>query len=202
MRLAAPIICGLAIAACAEAAQADLPPEVQAVIERSHSPRPDYAVIATVEVLRPAGRTVETNAEFHRQPMHRVETPATRVLINCDTGETAVYDVASAHIVSREDQSGACGIAVGADRVLSGHMLPPVVTPNGRADVIELTGVDFVRRYTLTEDGILLAGDYQQRRDDVGFSLRTLSATVSREAQDPAMFAEETLQRAYATAPR
>ncbi|HEX6375188.1 MAG TPA: hypothetical protein VFZ91_05665 [Allosphingosinicella sp.] len=176
-----------------------LPPDVQAVVDRSHSSRANYAVILTVEVIRDGRRTVETNAEFHQGPMHRVEVPHMRVLTNCETGAAQAYDVAAAAPVEGPDPGAAtCGVAVGADRVLSGRRLEPVEGPYGRADVIELTGEDFVRRYAVTDDGIIVANEYRPRRPEVGLSLRTLAASVRRGPQDPAMFVPASLDRAFA----
>ena len=192
----------LALLAGSPAFAQDLPAGVQAVIDRSRSTRADYAVVLSAEVVRNGTRAIEIDAEFQQGPLHRVEVPAMRVLANCDTGEAYVYDVLAGHLVDRPDTAaGACGISLGVDQVISGRLLNPVNGTYGRADVIELTGTNFVRRYAVTEDGIIVAEAYVPRRADVTFSLRTLGVAVSRGRQDPAMFDRGSLSRAFASGP-
>lgn len=129
--------------------------------------------------------------------MHRVETSYGRVIANCDTGDTVTYILAENRIGrSPGNDRGACGVG-NPEPVLSSRM-PPATGPWGRADVIELTGRDYVRRYVVTEDGILVVGDWTPRRPDVGFAIKTLRVVVTRGAPDPAMFEEASLRRAFA----
>jgi hypothetical protein len=187
----------LATSACA---QAPLPKEVQAVIDRSHNSRADYAVILKVDVVHSGVRSTEVNAEFQQGAMHRVEVPRRRVLANCDTGEGAVYDVTNARFVDEPGNvKGACGIDVGADRIVSARMLPPLSGPFGRADRIEMTGANFVRHYAVTPDGIIVSDDYLPQDGDVDFSLQTVSSVVKRGPQPPAMFARDSLTRDFAS---
>jgi hypothetical protein len=177
-----------------------VPKDVQAVIDRSHRARGDYAVFLTTEVATPARRWTEVDAEFQHGAMHRIEVPTVRTIVNCDTGAETVYDVHKADY--REDGSvgSTCGIAVDADPIVSARMLEPVSGVYGRADRIELIGEKFVRRYTVTTDGIIVGNDYAPRRVDIGFALRTVSVVVRRAAQPPAMFARESLARPFAPA--
>jgi hypothetical protein len=201
LRLRAAILLGLAWSAPA-LAQSALPPEVQAVIDRSKTTRANYSVTMTAEVVRDGQRVIELEAEFQQGALHRVEVPARRVLSNCDTGESYTYEIASARMESNVDQSDSvCGIALAADPPISGRLLAPVTGDYGRADVIELVGGNFIRRYAVTADGIIVALAYVPRRPEVGFSLRSLSVTVSRGPQDPAMFDRRSLDRAFASAP-
>jgi hypothetical protein len=64
-----------------------------------------------------------------------------------------------------------------------------------------LTGTNFIRRYAVTSDGIIVATAYVPLRPDVHFSLRTLSVTVSRGRQNPEMFDPASLSRAFVSAP-
>jgi hypothetical protein len=205
MRLGLVAIAALAltltVGATAACAQRPIPPAVQAVIDRSFATRDGYGVVMRVEVVLDGRRFEDTSAEFRQGAMHRVENGLRRVLIDCDTGETASFEVSAGRVVSREDQSGACGVAVNADRVQSARMLAPASGPYGRADVIELTGADYVRRYAVTEDGIIVDNEWVPRRANVGFSIRTLSVEVRRGAQDPAMFVESALDRGFAELP-
>jgi hypothetical protein len=134
----AVLVLAFAASACA---QAPLPKDVQAVVDRSHDSRVSYAVILKVDVVHSGARSSEVNAEFQQGSMHRVEVPTRRVLANCDTGEGAVYDVANARFVDEPGTlKSACGIAVAADTIVSARMLPPISGSFGRADRIELTG--------------------------------------------------------------
>jgi len=201
LRLRAAILVGLAWSVPA-LAQSALPPEVQAVVDRSKASRSDYSVTMTAEVVRNGQRVIEVQAELQQGALHRVEVPARRVIANCDTGESYDYEIASGRVVNTNDQSDSvCGIAMAADPPISGRLLAPVTGDYGRADVIELVGSNFIRRYAVTPDGIIVAQAYVPRRPEVGFSLRTLTVTVSRGPQDPTMFDRRSLDRAFASAP-
>jgi len=172
------------------------------VIDRSFATRGSYRLVTRVELVVDGRRSTDTTVEFRQGGMYRVENFLRRVLINCDTSETATYEIAAARIVSREDQSGACGVALHADPVQSARMLAPVTGPYGRADVFELTGADYVRRYVVTGEGIVIDNEWTPRRPEVGFSIRTLSVKLTRGPQDPAMFAQSSLGRPFAPAAR
>lgn len=178
--------------------QEPVPPEVRAVIERSRNPSVDYSIVQTVRTTVNGATSVGTNAEFERGAMHRVETPLARAIADCVTGDSLTY-LPSEDRVTRTtgDDGGACGVG-NPEPVLSSRMLPPVTGPWGRADVIELTGRDFVRRYIITTDGIIVVGDWTPRRPDVGFALQAVRVVVTRGAPDPAMFEEASLRRIFA----
>jgi hypothetical protein len=200
LRLIASFLIALAWATSA-LAQGTLPPEVQAVIDRSKATRVSYAAVLTAEVVRDGQREVGYTAEFQHGSMHRAEVPATRAIGNCDSGDMEIYEVASARVVETNDHSdGMCGIAMNIDPPISGRMLPPVTGDYGRADVIELIGADFLRRYAVTDDGIIVAEAWVPRRPDVHFSLRTMTAIVGRGSQNPAMFEHQSLGRSFAEA--
>ncbi len=203
MRRAALAALLLAGPACAQepaapAAQQPVSPEVQAVIARTYNPPADYSVVQAVRVTEAGETTVRTSAEYERGDMHRVETANARVIANCGTGDTVNYILAEDRVErSPGNDGGACGVG-NPEAVLSSRMLPQVTGPWGRAHVIELTGRDYVRRYVVTEDGILVSGDWTPRRPDVGFAIKTLRVVVTRGAPDPAMFEETSLRRAFA----
>jgi hypothetical protein len=178
-------------------AQEPMSPEVRAVIARSRNPAVDYSVVRAERVTY-QGRTFEqTAAEYERGAMHRVEVMPARAIARCGTGPSVSYFPAQDRIERFDSDNGACGIG-DSEPVLSSRMLPPVTGPWGRADVIELTGADFVRRYVVTDDGILVSSDYTPRRADVGFAVRTLRVVVRRGTPDPAMFEEDSLRRTFA----
>ena len=150
-----------------------------------------------------AARRSNRRRNFSKALCIASKSPARRVLSKLRYGRIAiVYEVASARMVSASDQSGrVCGIDLAADPPLSGRLLAPVMGDYGRADVIELVGNNFIRRYAVTPDGIIVASAYVPRRPDVSFSLRTLTANVSRGHQDLTMFDPRSLDRAFASAP-
>ena len=200
MKLAAFLL-GLAWSGAA-AAQSALPSEVQAVVDRSKTTRVSYRVVTTSEISSNGNRWTETEAEFQQGSMHRVEVPATRVLANCDTGEAYVFAVLAGHLVNNPAiGAGACGIDMAVDHVISGRLLEPVSGDYGRADVIELTGTNLIRRYAVTEDGIIVATAYVSRRAENPYSMRTLTVTVTRGRQDPAMFEPGSLERYFVAGP-
>jgi len=165
-----------------------VPPAVQAVIDRSHATRADYAVILRVQTMRNGVAGVEDDAEYQLGRMHRVEVPATRVLADCDIGLSIIFDVAQAKLmVNQQLGSGACGIAVDADKVITGRMLPPIRGSFGTADVIELIGEKLIRRYAVTPDGIIVSNDWIARGTGT-YLLKTQSVRVVRGKLDPKLF--------------
>lgn len=199
MRCKGLFLFGLLIAGPAPA-QGPVPQEVRAVIDRSRNPRTDYSAFTVQRVTRANESFVEATAEYQQGQRHRVETQLVRVLIDCQTGDAFLYRVEEGRTERQTGGASICGIA-DAEPILSARMLPPVTGSYGRADVVELIGPDFIRRYAVTEDGILVAQDYVPRRSDVGVEVRTLHVVVRRESPDPAMFEEANLARAYAPAP-
>ena len=175
-------------------------PSVQAVIDRSHNSRANYAVFLKTEVAYAGARRTEVDVEFHQGSMHRVEVPARRLVVNCETSEGAVYDVVNRRYVDDPDElKGACGISLTVDSIASARMLAPISGPYGRADRVELTGKKFVRRYAVTSDGIIVANDYVPQGSDVVFSLHTVSTVLKRGPQPAAMFTRESLTRDFAS---
>jgi hypothetical protein len=197
LRLAACVFTALALTAAASA-QEPIAGPVRAVIERSRAPTVDHSLVTTTRATVYGATSLHTTAEFHRGSMHRVETAENRVIANCATGERIVYYMLENRIErSRRDDGGACGIG-NPEPVLSSRMLPRVTGPWGPADVIELTGADFVRRYAVSEGGVLLSSDYVPRRSDVGLAIETVRVQVTRGTPDAAMFEESSLRRAFA----
>lgn len=190
----------MALAACSSRAQEPVPPEVRAVIERSRRPTADYTSIHVIQVTSGGERFIATSAEYHRGTRHRIETRPTRILIDCATGAAIVYDVHTGTTERKEGATGMCGIA-DAEPVLSSRLLPAETGRFGRTDIVELTGPDFVRRYAVTQDGILASSNYMPRRPDVPTRVETLRAEIRRGPPDPALFEEASLARAFAPAP-
>lgn len=193
-------ILAVALAACSAQAQDPITPEVRAVIERSRNPTTDYTSLQVVRVTSGNERFIATSAEYHLGTRHRVETRPTRTLIDCATGLAIVYDVRAGTTRRMAGGQGMCGIA-DAEPVQSSRLLPAETGRLGRTDIVELTGPDFVRRYAVTQDGILASTNYTPRRADVPTRVETLHAEIRRGSPDPAMFEEASLARAFAPAP-
>lgn len=175
----------------------NVPADVQAVIDRSHRSRADYSVFLTVEITM-GGRThTEVQAEFQAGRRHRVEVAVANVVADCETGDQVTYNIPLGTIEAGRD-TGACGISMASDVIVSARLLPPITGSYGRADVIELTGKKFARRYAVTPDGIIVSNSYQPILADVDFTIRTLSTQVVRGAPDPAMFKQESISRRFA----
>lgn len=190
----------VALAACSAPVQEPVPPEVRAVIERSRNPTTNYTSFHVDRVTSGGERFTATTAEYHRGTKHRIETLPTRTLIDCATGMAIAYDVRAGTTRRMAGAAAMCGIA-DAEPVLSSRLLPAETGPLGRTDIVELTGPDFVRRYAVTQDGILASANYTPRRADVPTRVETLHAEIRRGSPDPAMFEEASLARAFAPAP-
>ena len=180
--------------------QDPITPQVRAIIERSRNPTTDYSNLQTIRVLDGNRRFTATSNEFHRGRQHRIETLRSRMLVNCDTGLALVYDIASRTSQRMENGQGMCGIT-DSEPVQSSRLLPAETGPWGRVDIVELTGPDFVRRYAVTQDGILTSSNYQPRRPDFPHRVETIHTEIRRGSPDAAMFEESSLARAYAPAP-
>jgi hypothetical protein len=193
----------LASPACAQpssappAQQDPISSEVRAVIERSRNPTTDYSNFQTIRVLDGDQRFTAASNEFHRGRQHRIETSRSRMLVDCDTGLALVFDIATGTSQRMENGQGMCGIT-DSEPVMSSRLLPAETGPWGRVDIIELTGRDFVRRYAVTQDGILASSNYQPRRPDFPHRVETIHTEIRRGSPDPAMFEEASLARAYA----
>jgi hypothetical protein len=194
------VILAAVLAACSARAQEPVPPEVRAVIERSRNPTTDYTSFHIDRVVSGGERFTATTAEYHRGTQHRIETPQTRTLIDCATGLAIVYDVRARTTQRMEGGQGMCGIA-DAEPVQSSRLLPAETGRFGRTDIVELTGPDFVRRYAVTQDGILASTKYTPRRPDHPYRVETVHAEIRRGSPDAAMFEEASLARAFAPAP-
>jgi hypothetical protein len=196
----------LASPACAQppsspAAQQDpISSGVRAVIERSRNPTTDYSNLQTTRVLDGDRRFTAVSNEFHRGRQHRIDTSRSRMLVDCDTGLALVFDIATQTSQRMENGQGMCGIA-DSEPVLSSRLLPSETGPWGRVDIVELTGPDFVRRYAVTQDGILASSSYLPRRADFPHRVETVHTEIRRGPVDAALFEEASLARAYAPAP-
>lgn len=173
---------------------------MRAVIERSRNPTTDYTSFHVDRVVSGDERFTATTAEFHRGAWHRIEAGQTRVLVNCETGAAISYDVTTGRTERRQGAAALCGIA-DAEPILSSRLLPAETGRFGSTDMVELTGLDFVRRYAVTHDGILASANYTPRRPDHPYRVETLHAEIRRGPPDPAMFEEASLARAYAPPP-
>lgn len=181
-------------------AQEPVPPEVRAVIDRSRNPTTDYTSFHVDRVVGDNESSTSTTAEYHRGRLHRIESPALRMLMNCETGATVTYEVRAERFGRPSRLSGLCGIP-DVEPVISSRVLPAETGRFGRVDVVELTGRDFVRRYAVTQDGILTSSNFTQRRAAVRPRVEIVRARIRRGPPDPAMFNEASLTRAFAPAP-
>ena len=188
------------VLAAPAAAQEAMPPEVRAVIERSRHPATDYTNLQVVRVVDGDRRFTGIVAEFHRGGQHRTESNLMRKLIDCETDTAAVHNVASGQTGLFQLNRGMCGIS-DDEAVISGRLLPAETGPWGRVDIVELTGPNFVRRYAVTQDGILASASYLPRRPDFPHRVETVHTEIRRGSPDAEMFVEASLARAFAPAP-
>ena len=181
-------------------AQEPVPPEVRAVIERSRNPATDYTSFHVDRVVGGNESSSSSAAEYHRGRLHRIETTALRMIVNCETGATVAYEVRAERFGRPSLLSGLCGIPE-VEPVISSRLLPAETGRFGPVDVVELTGPEFIRRYAVTRDGILTSSNFTQRRADVRPRVEIVRARISRGSPDPAMFEEASLARAFAPPP-
>lgn len=183
-------------------------PEVRAVMERVNTPAGDYSVVRTLRLTEEGHATREwTGAEYRRGPMLRTEVGPYREIENCETGERSYYSPTDDAIRSTPPFLAGCYLP-GLEPLTSTRMLPRVRGPWGRADVIEVTGQNFVSRFVVTEDGILVSYVNRPRPGrSGGVTIETRRVVVTRGTPDAAIFEPESLRRAVtqplpANAPR
>lgn len=179
----------------ADAAQFD--ERALVVIERTKTTRVPYTVSMLIR-LTLDGRTItDTNSEFHSWPMHRVEATGTNVVANCETGSGTVMNLSTGEVESVPSAgAAACGIAPPGAGLRAVRYLESRESRFGQLDVIELEDGEFLRRYEVTQDGIIVAAWYLPHED--GPRYETLSTVLNRGEPAPALFDERNLDQTFA----
>ncbi len=179
-----------------QAARYEIPADLRSVIERTRTTKANYALYMWNEFSPARGDQMgEWSAEFHSGDLHRVETPAARIIANCRTMTGTIF-----YIETKKTQSGekvaksACGIDAN-EAVLRAVRVPAIETPFGRSDGVALFTQDMVRTYHVAQDGILLAISYKPYFG--GRALTNWAVQVDRSVPDPAMFTEKSLKRSF-----
>lgn len=168
------------------------------VLERTKLTRATYSLFQWTIVNAPGEEPrAEWAAEFHSGDLHRVETPATRVVANCRAGTGIALSVDSGEVVEGPSVANvACGI--NTNRVFhAAEYRGSVQTAFGPADRVRLTDDELIREYDVSPDGVLLRAAFLA--NDPGEPQILLSETVDlrREVPDPDMFDRESLDRSY-----
>lgn len=116
-----------------------------------------YARYAWNKITPPGRPSTETwAAEFNDGPLHRVETPAARLVANCVEQSGTAYSVTTEKTFSGPAVAGtACGIDSNRP-VISVRYVGPIVDRFGDADRVEVTDPERIRTYDVTRDGIIV----------------------------------------------
>jgi hypothetical protein len=206
--LAALLVAAPAAAAAPPAAAppaAEPSPEAAAkaltVLARTKTVTGTYALYMWNRLTPPEGPAYEEwSAEFNAGDLHRVETPHDRLVANCRTGEGYAYSVETGRssdgaAIART----ACGIDTNAP-FLSAVSQGEVATPFGRADRVQVTTAQLVRRYDVSRDGILLATVYEENTPEHPVRLANWAVGLERALPEPGMFDRASLARSYVPA--
>lgn len=185
---AALLLAALATGDAAPTATAD------EVIARTRTTRATYSAYFWNVITLPDGGTIaEWSAEFHKGPMHRVETPRDRIVANCADGTGTHFNVMTGELRrAPEVARSACGIdANGAvlSAEVTGQIAHRFAAP-GLATALRLVGAETVRTYTVSPDGVLLTFGIDPV--DTGPRLTGRIVALQHRADDD-LFSEESL---------
>lgn len=144
-------------AAVPPSSSSDDPERAARIIAGTKTTSATYARYAWNKITPPGRPPTETwAAEFNEGPLHRVETPAARLVANCVEQSGTAYSVTSEKTFSGAAVAGtACGIDSNRP-VISVRYIGPVVDRLGRADRVEVTDPERIRTYDVTSDGIII----------------------------------------------
>jgi hypothetical protein len=184
--------------ALAGASQAQIPPKVSEVIERTKTARGDYAIYNWFR-MHPQGRAASESwtAEFNAGRLHRVETAASRLIADCDAKTGQLLDLATGKITSGpEIAAQACGIDTNI-KIDAAEWLGRQFTVLGAVDEIRLTGTPYIRTFAISDGGVIFASAYQYAGPGKASAFKTLSTFFSTAAPDPAMFTPASLSRSF-----
>ena len=136
-----------------------------AILERSRNSTATYASYQWF-IARNAdgGNSDGWFSEFHRGNLHRIENRWVRVLANCVTGDTHIYEISTGQTRQFQDENNAiCGIT-GFGDIESVDRLPSVtIKPFGKLDFIRVTDKKRIRHYQVDLRGVLVRVDWFQR---------------------------------------
>jgi hypothetical protein len=159
------------------------------VLARTKTTSATYALYSWNRIT-PPGRppTEEWSAEFNDGPLHRVETPAHRLVANCVEKSGTEYSVATTQTFSGPGVAGAaCGINTNKP-IISIRYVGHVVDRAGEADRVEVTDAENVRTYDVTRDGILIRTMYALNTPERPVVLDVETEAISRTLPRQDMF--------------
>ena len=132
------------------------------------------------------------SAEFHRGTLHRVETPAVRIVADCAKMTAILLSLPDGKKSTDPNiAKAACGIAT-VEPLESTEWLGRHETDLGQVDRIRVTVSDTVRTYDVLDNGALVAATYADEDGTVHLENRTL-ALLDTAPED--IFSEASLER-------
>lgn len=190
--------------AAAALAQAPAPPtgtaapdssaRALAVLERTKTTRVTYAMYGWAWVQNGDGSLRdEWSAEFNSGSRHRVETPAARLVADCDaqTG-TGVILATGERVEGRHVAQIACGIAT-AQAIREVSWLGTGTGRFGEVDRLRIVDDEVERIYTVDRDGILVGAEIYAPDGDS--CLQAEAVAVERSLPEGDLFSVESLDR-------
>lgn len=182
-------------AANAQKSEKQIDARALAVFERTKTTTATYALYSWNWVQDPEGNIrSEWAAEFHDGALHRVETPAARLVANCLTGDGTIYDVASGDRWSEEwVAKAACGINSNIElRAL--EWVGQADSRFGPLETIRLIDAVNTRYYVVDTKGVLIASEYFSRHDHVANCLQSEPLAVESRLPRDDLFTEASLE--------
>ena len=197
--LALAVFGACAAAAAAETAEPAPDPRARAVFERTKQTRATYALYSWNWVK---GSGFETgphwSAEFHRGPLHRVETPHVRLVADCSAGTGTML-----RVDSNETESGA-GVARAACGINSNFPLRSLEwlgrksSRFGPVETVRILDRSDERIYAVDESGVLVASEIFPRDPKATYCVQQEPLAIERRLPGTDMFSPRSLSRSFA----
>lgn len=186
-------VVGLICAICPiESASSATDAKAQETIARTRTTTATYSVYSWRSMNASLG---DWSAEFHKGPLHRVESVFNRIVANCETMTGAALNLETGQIDRREwTAKAACGIQ-SLSNPLEERWLGSVETTFGVADRVKISDDVSTRTYQVLKNGAIVASTYLPK---LGANETSSNAVeVSAELPDQEIFSESSLHSSF-----
>ena len=197
--LALLLLCTLAGAACAKAAETKPDPRARAAFDRTKRTQATYALYSW-NWVKGAGFEPgpHWSAEFHRGNLHRVETPHVRLVADCAAGTGTMLQVESGKTQSNSAIAGAaCGINSNFP-IRDLEWLGRKATRFGPVDMLRVLDPADERIYAVDRAGVLVASEIFPRDRAAGSCLQQEPLAVETALPAEDMFSADSLRKSFA----
>lgn len=183
--------------ACAEEAGSQVDPRARPVFELTRETRATYSNYDWNWVRGGDGEKQEGgwSAEFHRGVLHRVETPAVRIVADCEAGTGTIFFVSEGRTETRDDvANAACGINTNAS-IIRIEWVDSRESRFGKVDRIRVVDDREDRSYAVNEAGALVAIEIFSNQSDSNHCVQNEAVAILDSLPEEDIFSPESLKR-------